>query len=696
MSKPVSAPPAARKIPHSETHHSISKTDDYHWLRADNWQEVMRDPSVLADDIREHLEAENAYTKTVMEPTEALQQTLFEEMRGRIKEDDSSVPAPDGAYDYFSAYVTGGQHPLICRRPRGGGEEAVLLDGDQMAESKPFFRLSGAGHSPDHQLLAYGTDEKGSEYFTLFVKDLDSGELLADTIEDTSGAAVWSKDSKSFFYVRVDENHRPSKVFRHVLGTAQDNDVLVYEEADPGFFVGVGKSQSGDYILISAHDHQTSEIRVIESARPEADPILIAEREPEHEYELEHQGDRFIILTNCDDAEDSKIMEAPVSTPGRENWRDIVPYKQGRMILSVVAFENHFVRLEREDGLPRIVITDVRTGEDHAIAFDEEAYHLGLMAGYEFATSLIRFTYSSMTTPSQVFDYNMDTRERVLRKTQEVPSGHDPDDYVTRRIMAPAHDGELVPVSILYHKSTRLDGSAPCHLYGYGSYGMSMPVFFSTSVLSLVDRGFIHAIAHIRGGTEKGYHWYKQGRRDTKKNTFLDFIAAGEALARESFTAKGRIIAHGGSAGGMLMGAVANMAPDHYLSIIAQVPFVDVLNTMLDDTLPLTPPEWHEWGNPLASKEAYEYIASYSPYDQVIAQAYPHILAMAGLTDPRVTYWEPAKWVARLRDLKSDDHLLLLKTNMDAGHAGASGRFDSLKETALAYAFALHVADKSI
>jgi oligopeptidase B len=484
-------------------------------------------------------------------------------------------------------------------------------------------------------------------------------------------------------------------VFRHEIGTDPATDVLVYEEPDPGFFVGVGKTQSGAWIAISSHDHQTSEIRLIDAHHPAGAPHLVATRETGHEYDLDHQGERFLIRTNCDGAEDFKIVEAPVADPGRASWRDVVGHRPGRLILSHAAFAGHMARLERENGLPRIVVTATATGEEHAIAFDEEAYSLGLSAGYEYDTTAIRFTYSSMTTPNQVYDYDMATRERTLRKTQEVPSGHDPERYVTRRVLAPAADGETIPVSLLYRKDTPLDGSAPLLLYGYGAYGITIPASFSTTCLSLVDRGFVYAIAHVRGGKDKGYRWYKAGRREHKANTFTDFIAAGEHLAAEKFTARGRIVAHGGSAGGMLMGAVANLAPDLFAGVIAEVPFVDVLTTMLDDTLPLTPPEWTEWGNPIEDAEAYRAIAAYSPCDNVRAQAYPNILALAGLTDPRVTYWEPAKWVARLRAVKTDDNLVLFRTNMDAGHGGASGRFERLKEVALAYAFALKVCGRA-
>ena len=480
-------------------------------------------------------------------------------------------------------------------------------------------------------------------------------------------------------------------------------DQLVYEEKDTGFYVGLSATQSEKFIVIDIHDHETSEAHLIDADEPEAPPRLVVPRDKGHQYSIEHHGDRLIITTNSEGAEDFRIVQAPLDAPSLENWREIVPHRPGRLIIDVAVFKDFMARLEREDSLPRIVITPLREVADttssildlsgeHTIRFEEEAYALGMSAGYEFDTSRLRFVYSSMTTPAETYDYDMATRERTLRKRQEVPSGHNPADYVTRRLFAPAPDGELVPVTLLYKKTTPLDGSAPVFLYGYGAYGISMPASFSTGRLSLVDRGFIYAIAHIRGGKDKGYRWYTNGKMAKKTNTFTDFIAAGEYLVAEGLTKRGRIVANGGSAGGMLMGAVANMAPDLFFAIIADVPFVDVLNTMLDKDLPLTPPEWPEWGNPLASKEEFEIIKSYSPYDNVEAKAYPHILALAGLTDPRVTYWEPAKWIAKLRALNTSDNLVLLKTNMGAGHGGASGRFDSLKDTALSFAFALKVA----
>jgi oligopeptidase B len=685
-------PPVARKEPVVTVHHGIELVDEYGWMRATNWQEVMRDPSALAVDIRTHLEAENAYTEASLADTRQLQEQLFREMKGRIKEDDSTVPTPDGPFEYYTSYIVGGQYPLICRRPRGGGAEEVLLDGNKEAFEKAYWQLGTLAHSPDHKLLAYTVDDLGSELFSLRVRDLATGRDLPDVIENTRGGIAWGKDNRTLFYIAIDEQQRPRSVLRHVLGSSPTDDVLVYREPDIGFYVGIGTTQSQRFIVIEAHDHQTSECHLIEADAPTAPPRLISPRQVGHEYSVEHWGDRLIVTTNSGAAEDFRICEVPLSDLSVANWRDLVTHKPGRLILETVAYADHLVRLEREDGLPRIVVRRFSDGAEHAIAFDEEAYSLGMLSGYEFETSTLRFNYSSMTTPAQVFDYDMTTRERVLRKTQEVPSGHNPADYVTRRIYARASDGEMVPATLLYRRGTPLDGSAPLFLYGYGAYGISIPASFSTTRLSLVDRGFVFAIAHVRGGKDKGYRWYRQGKLTAKRNTFTDFLAVGEHLARNGYTSRGRIVANGGSAGGMLMGAVANMAPDLFLGIIADVPFVDVLNTMLDKDLPLTPPEWPEWGNPITSREDFENIRSYSPYDNVRAKAYPHIYAFGGLTDPRVTYWEPAKWVAKLRALKTDHNLLLLKTNMEAGHGGASGRFEQLKEVAVDYAFALKIA----
>ena len=688
----TAVPPVAEKRAVSDTRHGITRTDDYAWLRADNWQAVFRDPSVLDPAIRTYLEAENAYQTRLMADTVDLQKALFSEMKGRIKEDDASVPSKDGPYAYGVSYVTGGQYPRYFRTPRDGGQQTIILDGDLEGKAKDYFSLGGVGHSHDHKQLLWAYDDAGSEYYTVLVRDLETGQDLADRIENTGGGGSFVADASGVFYTVLDENHRPVAIRYHVLGAANDSDTTIYVEDDAGMFIDVGGSMLNDFIFISINDHETSEYRILPANDPLATPKLVAARQVGVQYSLSEGEDIFYILTNADGAKDFKIMSTPVAHPEKSNWQEIVPHKEGCLILSVGAFKHHMVRLEREDGLPRIIIHQRATGDEHAIAFDEEAYSLGLSGAGEYDTDTIRFSYSSMATPSQTFDYNMTTRARTLLKTQEVPSGHNAADYVTRRVMAPSHDGELVPVSLVYHHTTQIDGTAPLLLYGYGAYGMSMPAGFNTSILSLVDRGFVYAIAHIRGGKERGYRWYDAGKRQHKQNTFKDFIAAGEFLTAQKFCAPGHIVAHGGSAGGMLMGAVANWAPQLFCGMIAEVPFVDVLNTILDDTLPLTPPEWPEWGNPIASLEDYQTIAAYSPYDNIQAQNYPTILAVAGLTDPRVTYWEPAKWVAKLRTHNTGQNPVLLKTNMSAGHGGASGRFSRLEEVAFNYAFAVKVA----
>lgn len=689
------APPRAEKRPHATTVHGISRVDDYHWLKADNWQDVMHTPALLPQDIRAYLEAENIYYESEMADTAALQDALFAELKGRIKEDDSSVPAPDGPYLYYSATVTGGQYARYCRKLRDGSNEQIMFDGDALAKGHDYFGFGGIAISPNQSLAAWSYDNKGSEFYEIRIRNLATGEDHEDTLTNTAGGAVWAADGKTIFYTTQDENHRPLKTYRHTLGTAQADDVLVHNEKDTGLFSGVGSTNSEKFIMVDIHDHDTSEIWLIDSDKPTQVPRLMVSRAEKIEVDVEHWNDRFIIKTNRDGAEDYKIVEAPLDNPSSDNWTDLVPHRPGIFLVSMGVFKNWMVRLERENALPRIVVRNMNTGEEHSIAFDEEAYSLGIGEMREFDTDILRFSYSSMTTPAQVFDYDMKTRTRVLMKTQLIPSGHDISLYETKRIQATAHDGEQIPVTLLYRKSTPRDGSAPLWLYGYGSYGISMPAGFDTGILSLVDRGFIYAIAHIRGGQEKGRAWYKNGKLEHKMNTFRDFISVANALIETKLTTRGKIVAQGGSAGGMVMGVVVNLAPDIFNGIIAEVPFVDVLTTMLDDTLPLTPPEWPEWGNPIASLDAYKNIAEYSPVDNVEAKAYPHILAVGGLTDPRVTYWEPAKWVARLRELKTDTNLLLFKTNMGAGHGGASGRFDRLKEVAFVYAFGLKVAGKA-
>ena len=684
-------PPVAQRRQHAITQFGVTRDDPYAWLRAENWQEVMQAPETLPVDIRDYLEAENAYVRESFEqPKAELIETIYREIRGRIKEDDSGLPDPDGPWAYNSRTRVGDQYPLIVRTPRAGGDETVLLDCNVEA-GDGYFGFGGADHSPDHRLLAWAADRQGSEYFDIHIRDLATGEDTGEVISDTADGGLWAPDSRSIYYTEYDDSHRPFRVRRHVLGTGKDVDANVYEESDPGFFVSVGETLSRRFITINAHDHQTTEIWLIDAASGGA-PRLVSARETEREYDIEERDGLLYILTNAGGAEDFKIVTAPADTPGAENWTELVPHQQGVLILDLILLANHLVRLERVEGLPRIVVRDLRDNREWTVKFDEEAYSLGVSAGLEFETKSVRFTYSSPTTPTRTYDLDLETGERVLRKEQLVPSGHDPDDYVTRRIFAPAPDGETVPMTLLYRKTTPIDGTAPALLDGYGAYGLSQPAAFSVSVLSLADRGFVVATAHVRGGTEKGYRWYRLGRREHKANSFSDFIAAAEKLVADGYAAPGGIVIEGGSAGGLLVGAVTNMRPDLWGGVLAEVPFVDVLNTMSDASLPLTPPEWPEWGNPTESEGDFRRIAAYAPYEQVAVRAYPPILALAGLTDPRVTYWEPAKWVAKLRALKTDSNPLYLKTHMDAGHQGASGRFEAIKETALSYAFALYCA----
>ncbi|WP_300528167.1 S9 family peptidase [Maricaulis sp.] len=687
--------PVAEQRPVTIEQVGFTRVDEYQWIKDENWQEVMRDTSVLDSDIRDLLDAENAYLDTVMEPTTALQERIFQEIRGRIKEDDTSVPSRDGAYEYFSRYREGGQYPIFSRRPidpetgEAIGEEEILIDGDAEAADFEYLDFGNLSHSPDHQFVAYAIDTRGSEYYEIMIREIATGDVIATLTDESTGDFVWANDSATLYWVWRDENGRSKRVYRQSRGGGASE--LIYEEEDAGFFVGVGSSDNDRYVTINAGGHTSNELRLLDANDPNAEPVLVAAREEGVEYYLTASNERFYFRTNVDGAVDFKIVSAPIDAPGRDNWEDFVPHRPGTLVNGVAGFEDWLVRMERENALPRIVVHEYATGEEHEIAFDEEAYSLGMSSGYEFSVDRLRFSYESPSTPEQTFDYDMRTRDRVLRKTQEVPSGHDPEDYVVRRIMAEGHDGAQIPVTILHHRDTPIDGSAPLLLYGYGSYGITIPASFRVTPLSLVDRGMVYAVAHIRGGMARGYQWYLDGKLDKKINTFRDFVSAGEALAAEGYTSRGNIVGYGGSAGGLLVGAAANLQPDLFAGIIAAVPFVDVINTMSDAELPLTPPEWPEWGNPLESAEDYQTMIAYSPYDQIVETDYPHILATGGLTDPRVTYWEPTKYVARMRERRSDDGLTLLKMNMGAGHGGASGRFDSLRETALNWAFALMV-----
>jgi len=685
--KPAHPPIAARK-PVIRTAHGVSWSDDYAWLRADNWREVLRNPSTLPDDIRAHLEAENAYAEAALAPSKALRRQLAKEMRARLKEDDSEVPQRDGPFAYYSRFRHGGQHRLYCRRPREGGKESVLLDGDARAEGQDFFALHALRHSPDHKLLAWSADDKGSELASVRVVDLATGADLPDLVTNAQGEVVWSADSAAFLYVAVDENHRPWRVMRHRLGEPQESDRVVLEEADPAWFVSVSASRLGVRAFVSIHGHDSSEEHVVDLTDLDAKPRLVAPRRPGHRYGLSDHGDFFFVRSNAE-AEDFCVFTAPIDAPEEAHWAPFVPPRAGRLIEGMSAFKTHLVLLAREDAVPHFIVIDVETRERHRVQFESQTYALALLSTFEFASPTFRFVFSAMNASAETYDYDMASRERILRKKQETEPGFDASAYVSRLIFVDAPDGARVPISLLHKRDLARDGGAPLLAYGYGAYGHAMDANFSTNRFSLVDRGFVYAIIHVRGGTEMGWRWYREGKLAAKPNTFADFIAGARALIAKGYTSAGKIVAHGGSAGGLLMGAIANMAPEAFAGIIAEVPFVDTLATILDETLPLTPPEWLEWGDPIRDARAFATIRSYSPIDNVSAQRYPAILALAGLTDPRVTYWEPAKWVATLRARMTGGGPVLLTTNMGAGHGGRPGRFDRLEDVARMYAFAM-------
>ena len=700
-------PPVAKKIPVVIEQLGRTRTDDYQWMKDDNWQAVLRDPTLIKAEVKDHLTAENAYREAMMASTLPLQEAMFQEMRGRIKEDDSSVPAPDGAWTYYVEYQTGDQHPRYMRVERQGSWSVdgqpvtktfvmaptpqLLLDANELARGKAYSEVSAASHSPDHSLFAYAEDAQGSEVHKIYVKDLATGAVLPEVIESATGDFTFSPDSQWIFWTNRDDNGRPDKIFRRPARGGETS--LVYEETDDGMFQSVSRTSDDAFIVIGIGNQETSEGRIIPGATPTATPVVVEPRHTGRLYDLDHWGDRWVIRTNADDAIDFKVVEAPTTTPAKTNWKDLIPHTPGRFIEGVALVKGYLGRQERADANTKIVIRD-RVGAEHEIAVDEPAYALSLGGASEFDTTVMRYGYNSPSTPTSTYDYDLKTRERTLRKVQEVPSGHNPADYVVERLNAPASDGQLVPVTVLRRKDTPVDGSAPLLLYGYGSYGIPMAASFSTNRLSLVDRGFIYAIAHIRGGSDKGWNWFLSARRMTKKNTFTDFIACAEHLIDRKYATAGKIVAQGGSAGGLLMGAVTNMRPDLWAGVIGSVPFVDVINTMSDTSLPLTPPEWPEWGNPIEDAAAYDYMYSYSPYDQIEAKPYPAVLATGGLSDPRVTYWEPEKWVAKLRPATTSGNPVLLKINMTAGHFSSSGRFDYLKDVAHDYAFALWAVDK--
>ena len=679
-SEHVPTQPIAPQRPHTITTHGDERADPWFWLREQD------DPQTM-----EYLRAENAFTEAFMQPLEALQEAIYAEIRGRIKEDDNTVPEKEGDFYYYVRFEEGGQYPIYCRRQGSDdGPETVLLDVNRLAEGRDYTRVGAFRNSPDHKLAAYGVDFDGSEQYTIRLLDLETGQTLPDAIPGTYYSIEWANDNRTFYYSVLDERHRPVSIYRHLLGTDPAQDALVYHEDDARFFVGLGKSNSGRFIYVVAGGNNMSEWRFMDANDPQAELTLVEPRAVDFEYDLADHGDRFLIRHNGDGARDFQLATAPISNPGRANWTEFMAHQPGRPLLDLDAYRDHLVVACRQDGLPQVMIMRLGDNDVHYIAgIEEEDFAMSPRGGREFDTTSLRFSYTSMKTPAAVYDYDMDTRERVLRKQQEIPSGYDADRYDTRRIWATARDGTSVPISLLMLKGTPVDGSAPLYLYGYGSYGLTMEASFGISALSLVDRGFVFAIAHIRGGMEMGWDWYENGKLLKKRNTFHDFIDCAEHLIAQGYTSAGRIAAAGGSAGGMLMGAVVNERPDLFGCVVAHVPFVDVLNTMLDDSLPLTTMEYNEWGNP-NDAEYYRYMRTYSPYDNVRRQAYPAMLVTGGISDPRVTYWEPAKWVARLRNLRTDENPLLLKIHMDSGHAGASGRFERIKEVAEEYAFILN------
>ncbi len=683
------APPKAKTAPHAFTHHGVTVEDPWHWLRDDSY------PTVDDEDVIAYLEAENRYFEAAMAPHESLVDTLFSELRGRQQEDEASVPLKDGDWMYQWRYPEGGQYRVWSRWPaadrdgRGGPTTAaqVVLDEPALAAGLEYFRLGAFAPDSRGRHLAYSTDTDGSERFRLVVRDLDTDALLPIQIEDTIGAPVWAADGSALFYTVVDANWRPWQVRLHRLGEPVASDTVVYEESDAGFFVDVSASASRRYIVIDASDHVTSETWLVPADEPGARPTVVVPRREGHEYRVDHQGDRFVIRTN-DRHPNTRIVTAPHHDPGERAWESLLDGTDDLYILGFAVFEDLVAVHERMAGLDQLRVIE-RDGKTRHVAFPESAYSLGLSDNLEFHTRTLRLSYTSMVTPNTVYDFHLDGDVLEERKVRKIPSGYDKSLYVTERLFAPARDGVRIPVSLVRRRDTPVDGSAPVYLYGYGAYGHAMSPSFSTARLSLLDRGFIYAIAHVRGGDELGYHWYEAGKLERRANTFNDFVDVARDLARRKVTTAGRIAIAGASAGGELVGAAVNLAPELWGAIAAHVPFVDVLNTMLDASLPLTPIEWPEWGNPIEDPAAFRTIRSYSPYDQLKSGDYPPLLVTAGLSDPRVTYWEPAKYVAKLRTLKTDDNLLLLKTNMGAGHGGKSGRYDSLREVAQEYAFVL-------
>lgn len=669
----VRVPPVARRVPHVTIVHGERRVDDYHWLRN------KANPSVRAC-----LRAENAYTAAMMKPSEGLQKKLYKEMLARIKETDSDVPYREGAYYYYSRTEKGKQYRIFCRR-RGSPDsaEAVILDINRLAQGHKFYSVGAVEISPDGNLLAYSSDTSGFREYTLKLKDLRNGKVLSDRIEKVRSVA-WASDNRTLFYVREDDTKRAWRLYRHLVGSKDDQ--LVYEEADARFSVSVARSRSRAYLFLTSHSATTSEVRVLPADAPASIWKLIAARRPEHEYYVDHGQGLFYIVTN-DKGRNFRLVTAPAEDPSPGNWQEKIPHRAEVMLEGVDVFARHLIAHERAGGFPRLRVMRLADGESHEIAMPEPVYSVDGGANFEFDSDVFRFHYDSYVTPDAEYDYQLDRRERKLLKQREV-RGYEPAKYRSELHYSVAPDGTRVPISLVYRIDRRTAAAQPMLLYGYGAYGYPLDVDFSSARLSLLDRGVIYAVAHVRGGGEMGKRWHDEGRMLNKKNTFADFIACAEHLIREHYTDPGRLMIQGGSAGGLLMGAVTNLRPDLFRAVVAEVPFLDVINTMLDDRLPLTAGEYEEWGNP-KDKAYYDYMKSYSPYDNLAAKDYPAMLVETSLNDSQVMYWEPAKYVARLRRLKTDRNPLLLRVNMDAGHGGASGRYEFLRETAFTYAFIL-------
>ena len=673
-------PPRAKRISHKiSAPHGHTRDDPYYWLKKRD------DPAVIS-----YLEAENHYTKTVLKNTAALQDSLFEEIVGRIVQDDSTVPYREKNYEYYRRYRKGDSYPLSCRRKVGTEKEEIMFDIPALARGHEFFSLRTGERSSNEKIVAFSTDIQGRRIYTLQFKDLETGEILPDKLEEVTGNHAWANDNKTIFYTRQDPRTlRSHRVYRHVLGSPVQDDELVFEEKDETYRCYVYKTKSERFIVIGCSQTLSDEFLLIEADQPGLKPRVFSPRRRNLEHSIDHWGDQFLVRTNKE-APNFRLMTTPVGNTAEKNWKEVIPTRDDVYLSSVEVFRDYLVVVERRDALNRIRIRNGK-GQWHEIDFGEPAYSVSLGVNAEMDTETLRFSFESMRTPDSVFDYNMSTRRKTLLKEEKVLGGFDRNDYRTERLDAIAGDGTKVPISLVYHKGVKRDGSAPLYLYGYGSYGSSMSAGFRSTMLSLVDRGFVYAIAHVRGGQEHGRHWYEDGKLMKKKNTFTDFIDCAEYLVKKRYANPERIFAGGGSAGGLLIGAVANMRPDLFRGLIADVPFVDVVTTMLDDSIPLTTFEYDEWGNP-ADEEAYHYMLSYSPYDNVASVDYPALLVLAGLHDSQVQYWEPAKWTARLRHRSTGSNPILLKTDMTSGHGGASGRFGRYRDTALKHAFLLNLA----